>query len=102
MNKLDYLYKKAMSTAKNRYTRELWEHGEELMKVWVDVMTYCYEHGIPVPDDRGTKERVFRETCTKCNRKEIADRFIDWYFDEDNECVFITRDYGDGKVEYGY
>ena len=102
MNKLDRLYKKALQGAKDRHSRELLAQGVEYMGVWSDAMTYCYTNGIEVPEDREGAMDVLRRACVACGHGGLADRFIEWYFDEDNDSIFITMDYGEEGIEYGY
>lgn len=102
MNKLDRLYKRALQGAKDRHSRELLALGVEYMGVWSDAMTYCYTNGIEVPEDQEGARDVLRRACVACGRADQAEGFLEWYFDEDNDSVFITIDYGEEGLVYGY
>lgn len=102
MNKLDRLYKKALQGAKDRHSRALLAQGVEYMGVWSDAMTYCYTNGIEVPEDQEGARDVLRSACVACGHADQTESFLDWYFDEDNDSIFITMDYGEEGLEYGY
>ena len=102
MNKLDRLYKKALQGAKDKRSRELLAQGVEYMGVWSDAMTYCYANGIEVPEDHEEAMDVLRRACVACGHGNQADGFLEWYFDADNDSLFITIDYGEEGLVYGY
>lgn len=102
MNKLDRLYKKALRGAKDRRSRELLAQGVKYMSVWADAMTYCYKNKIEVPEDREGEADVLRCACVACGHGDQVDSFLEWYFDEDNDSLFITIDYGEEGLAYGY
>ena len=102
MNKLDRLYKRALQSAKDRHSRELLALGVEYMGVWSDAMTYCYTNGIEVPEDQEGARDVLRRACVACGRADQAEGFLEWYFGEYNDSVFIMIDYGEEGIVYGY
>lgn len=102
MNKLDRMYKEALQGAKDKHSRELLAQGVEYMGVWADAMTYCYKNGIDVPEDQERRADVLRRACVACGYGERVDGFLKWYFDDDNDSLFITMDYGEEGIEYGY
>ena len=102
MNKLDRLYRKALQGARDKHSRELLAQGVKYMGVWADAMTYCYTNGIKVPEDQEGATDVLRCACVACGHGDQADGFLEWYFDEDNDSIFITIDYGEEGLVYGY
>lgn len=65
-------------------------------------MTYCYQNEIEVPEDQEDKAAVLRKACEACGHGDQAKSFLEWYFDEDNDSVFVTIDYGEEGLAYGY
>lgn len=102
MNKLDRLYKRALQGAKDKHSRELLAQGVGLIGVWADAMTYCYQNGIAVPEDQEGEAAVLRLACEACGHGDQAEGFLEWYFDEDNDSVFVTLDHGEEGQAYGY
>lgn len=102
MNRLDRLYKRALQGAKDKRSRELLAQGVEFMGVWADAMTYCYQNGIEVPEEQEGQAAVLRRACEACGHGDQAEDFLEWYFDEDNDSVFITIDYGEEGLVFGY
>ena len=101
MNRLDRLYKKALRGAKDRHSRELLAQGVKYMGVWARAMNYCYQNGIEVPKEREAEREVLEKAIRACGMEETSEAFFAWYFDEDNDCPFITVDYGGGE-RYAY
>ena len=101
MSRLDNLYKKALQNSRDKHSRELLAQSVEFMGIWSTVMTYCYKRGIEVLERPAEREEVLREACCACGYKEQADEFLKWYLDEDNDTLFIIKDYGDGDLEFG-
>lgn len=101
MGKLDALYKKALRGAHDRHSRELLEKSVEFMGIWSAIMTYCYELDIEVPEESAARKEVLKKACCACGYEERADEFLKWYLDDNNNCIFIIKDYGDGDLEFG-
>lgn len=102
MNKIDRLYKKALQEAKNDRIKELIAQSIKFMAIWVDIMNYCQNNDIIIPEQKEKLIALYKDVCMKCGYAECTDDFIEWYFDDNNDTVFIVRDYGDGDIEYGY
>ena len=103
MDRLERLYRKALLGAKSMHGRELMEQGEKYMSLWVDFMRYCRDNKIDVPEDQEALKGMYKDILPVCGYSEdIIASFLDWFFDDDNDSIFITIDYGGGEVEYGY
>lgn len=101
MSRLDNLYKKALQNSRDKHSRALLAQSVEFMGIWSTVMTYCYERDIEVPEAPAARKEVLKQACCACGYEEQADEFIRWYLDDDNGCIFIIKDYGDGDLEFG-
>lgn len=102
MNRLDRLYQKALIIAKNKRRQSLLEKSEKFMGLWVDFMRYCRDNRISVPEDQEALKTVYRKIFPQCGYSEDIEEYLSWYFDRDNDSIFITIDYGGGEIEYGY
>ncbi|MCD8110326.1 MAG: hypothetical protein LUE14_09550 [Clostridiales bacterium] len=103
MNRLDNLYQKAFCDAKNARSQELLKQSSIYMPFWSNAMSYCYAHEITIPPDDNALADVYRTALQACGyQQEEIQHFIEWYFDEDNNAVFVTIDYGNGDLVFGY
>lgn len=101
MSRLDNLYKKALQNSRDKHSRALLAQSVEFMEIWSTVMTYCYKRDIEVPEASAARKEVLKQACCACGYAERADEFLKWYLDDNNNCIFIIKDYGDGELEFG-
>ena len=111
MNKLDRLYKRALQAIGSKEEHERFRRSLKAAAVYFDLCSYCYNHGIDLPDlscNEGNDliEQLFRTHEYECTQ----DEFIVWYgasdtptadIDEDlQEAVNFVMDYsgGDGDA----
>lgn len=116
MNKLDRLYKKALQAIGNKEEYERFRQSLKAAAVYFDLCSYCYNHGIDLPDlscNEGNEliEQLFQINDYQCTQEE----FMAWYKASDtletdidgdlHETVNFVMDYGGGDgdaAEDGY
>ena len=101
LDRIHRLFAKALQCSREVKFIKLWEQAERFMSVWARAMNYCYRNGIEVPKEQEAERKALEKAIRACGMEETSEAFFTWYFDEDNDCPFITMDYGGGE-RYAY
>lgn len=86
MNKLDRLYKRALQAIGSKEEHERFRQSLKAAAVYFDLCSYCYNHGIDLPDldsDEGMSliDQLFRAHDYECT----LDEFTAWYKASDRQ-----------------